>query len=393
MPCRKRPLTVVMTGGVTIDSLSDEVLLGILKFCVPENGWQQLVHVCRRWRHLVLEEPRRLDVHFVVRGGEPEGHMLDIWPTLPIFVRIYEFLGDMVEELVAGLEENDRVREVYCDVVEEGLIELAEIMRKPYPALTRLDLRACDPEMEVIPGSFMGGSAPRLQSLYLRSLAYPALPNLLLSATGLVRLRLEDIPPSGYVSPEAMADCLSSVAGLKELQIEFQRSRRHPDIASCRPPPIKRSVLPVLTTLSFKGANKYLDELFVHVDAPLLESVDIHFFKPTIFDISKFVPFIGHTGTFEAFHQVHMHFHHDFVRTILSPRTGSTGGKTLMLSIKCSDSVWKIQSLTRSRCPSSLPHANSERFDVHEPEERCPPLWADEPGTPNGWLFSAFLLL
>jgi hypothetical protein len=177
-----------------------------------------------------------------------------------------------------------------------------------------------------------------------------------------------------------MADCLSSVIGLKELHIDFRSSQSDPDLASRRLPPPKfpkRTALPVLTTLTFKGTNQYLGDLFSHINAPLLESVDIRFFDLAIFDVSQIAPFIGCVETFEAFNQAYMLFDHDFVRVILSSRTGTTKGKTLVLSIKCLDSVWQLQSLTQSHRPLSAHLANSERFDVHELEERCPPLWAD----------------
>ena len=56
----------------------------------------------------------------------------------------------------------------------------------------------------------------------------------------LVRLRLDYIPPSGYISPAAMIDCLSSLPKLEELKIAFQSPQPRPDQETRRPPPSTR---------------------------------------------------------------------------------------------------------------------------------------------------------
>ena len=76
-------------------------------------------------------------------------------------------------------------------------------MQQPFPALQDLCLDS-DGETEVVPVSFLDGSAPRLQTLRLTSIPFPGLPKLLLSATHLVTLSLFNIPHSGYFSPEAI---------------------------------------------------------------------------------------------------------------------------------------------------------------------------------------------
>jgi hypothetical protein len=84
--------------------------------------------------------------------------------------------------------------------------------QRRFPALTSLVLGFYGNETEpVVPASFLGGSAPRLQELWLRRAPFPGLPKLLLTATQLVDLNLESIPHSGYISPEAMATGLSTV--------------------------------------------------------------------------------------------------------------------------------------------------------------------------------------
>ena len=48
--------------------LPDDVLLAIFDFCGDKyelEAWQTLVHVCRRWRSVVLGSPRRLGLQLV----------------------------------------------------------------------------------------------------------------------------------------------------------------------------------------------------------------------------------------------------------------------------------------------------------------------------------------
>jgi len=75
----------------------------------------------------------------------------------------------------------------------------------------------------------MGDSAPHLRKLEFWGVPFPRLPKLLSSATDLVELGICDIPHSGYFSPEAMVTCLSALANLKRLILEFESPRSHPD--------------------------------------------------------------------------------------------------------------------------------------------------------------------
>ena len=97
-------------------------------------------------------------------------------------------------------------------------------MQVPFPELTVLQLFS-EPEAEaetpVIPDSFLGGSAPRLQVFNLTCTPYPGLPKLLLSATHLVNLSLYGIPHSGYISPEAMVALLPVLSSLETLSLGF----------------------------------------------------------------------------------------------------------------------------------------------------------------------------
>ena len=135
-------------------------------------------------------------------------------------------------------------------------------MQESFPALTFLML-LLDKDGPVLPGGFLGGYVPCLQELCLRAISFPALPTLLLSARDLVTLKLYRIPPTGYISPEAMVTGMAALTRLRTLRIEFQlrflSSNSHPD--GIRPPPVTRDVLPALTTFEFEGVGDYLEDL------------------------------------------------------------------------------------------------------------------------------------
>jgi len=87
--------------------------------------------------------------------------------------------------------------------------------------LTYLDISSRDEEAPVLPAEFLGGSAPRLQEIILSGIPYSALPTLLFSTSDLVKLDLFDIPPTGYISPEAMVTSLAGLPRLENLVIGF----------------------------------------------------------------------------------------------------------------------------------------------------------------------------
>ncbi|KAH9971465.1 hypothetical protein BGW80DRAFT_441975 [Lactifluus volemus] len=75
---------------VTICSLPDEVLLDIFEFCLPDHwhlramAWPKFVHVCQRWRYIILASPLRLDLRLFCTDRTPVEEMLDVWPPLPL---------------------------------------------------------------------------------------------------------------------------------------------------------------------------------------------------------------------------------------------------------------------------------------------------------------------
>ena len=361
--------------------LPEEVLLEIFAFYICGLyfvfKWKTLVHVCWRWRSIVFAAPRRLNLQLFCTGRTPTRKMLDIWPPLPIFVWVYGKDDEINDNVLAALERHDRICEVHVSKIsDDELEELAGAMQVTFPALTALDVHTFE-ESATFPESFLGGYAPNLRSLCLWSIAFTALPNLLLSSPGLVNLSLLDIPHSGYISSGAMVDSLSSLTRLETLQIRFQTSQPRPNRASRRPPSLTRTVFPVLSKLRLEGVTEYLEQILVHMEAPLLDSVDITFFDPLVFGIfiSRISPCIGRTGTFEAFDQAYIHFrYHNYTSVVLSSRKGTTGGKMLMLSLQWKDSGWKLLELSRGYFRPQF-----EPFDLCDMERRRSlPSWVKD---------------
>ncbi|KAI0296368.1 hypothetical protein BC826DRAFT_1103816 [Russula brevipes] len=289
----------------TIDKLTDDVLLDIFDFYL-DNGnpsgllnvdvWHTLVHVCRWWRNVVFASPRRLNLRLLCRRDRPVRAMLDIWPTLPIVIEDIStrtLSGVGLDNIIAALEHPDRVCSIsFYDFPSSAGKALAAKMRVPFPELTHLVLLSEYVSTPVLPlpDSFLGGSAPRLQTLKLCHISFPALPNLLLSATDLVDLSLTRLPHSGYISPEAMVACLSSLNRLKSLQLRFASPLSRPDQPS--PPPQTRVVLPALTNLILAVMAKYSEDFFARIDTPVLNQLDMAFFVDPVFDIPHLKQFI-----------------------------------------------------------------------------------------------------
>ena len=293
---------------MTIDILPDVALLEIFDFYVDEKKlqvWHTLVHVCQKWRYIVLGSSRRLNLRLLCKAGTPVTETLDVWPPLPIVVldEGHEKWG--VGNITAALERNDRIRRVSLFGVSISQFErLLAVMQQPFPELTVLTVLALqfwrsDKTMPVIPTSFLGGSAPQLRMLTLHSVPFPELPNLLSSATHLVYLGLLGIPHSGYISPKEMVACLSALTELKTLIIEFESTQSRSD-GNRSPRPQTRALLPALTELQFYGAIEYVEDLVARIDTPLLDKLTISCFRQLVSHATQLTEFIRRTPKFKA---------------------------------------------------------------------------------------------
>jgi hypothetical protein len=305
-----------------IGLLADEVLLEIFSFYLEEaykvdsadrlelEAWHILVHVCRRWRRIVFASPRRLNLQLVCANTTPVRQMLDIWPTLPIVVRDWDLDGDLrldiydVDNIMAALEHRDRVSQIQLEPVPHILFEWDSVMMESFPVLTHLFLSREHTlfPTPVIPDSFLGGSAPRLRKFALDGVPFPALPKLLLSTNDLVELSLWHTPHSGYISPDAMLTCLSSLTRLEVFFLCFNSPHSFPDQSRRRRPSLTRVNLPTLLKFWIHGRNEYIEDLVGGINAPSLFHVHISSFYFKV-DFPQLGQFVDRIESFKALHQ------------------------------------------------------------------------------------------
>jgi hypothetical protein len=350
---------------VTIDVLPDDVLLESFEFYLGRDAgdkidglynydqWQTLVHVCRRWRWIVFASPRRLDLKlYCTRQRSVNSKTLEIWPALPTVVDAQglQSLHD-VNNIIAALRQHDRVCKIYCHdwKFQDSLLKEFAAIDEPFPALTSLELYSIGQNVPVLPGSFLGGSASRLRLLDLDGIPYPSMGRLLLSTTSLVRLSLRRIPRSGYISPQTIVSCLSMLASLKSLDLEFQYPRSRPHRENRHPPPLTRVVIPNLTFLHFSGDMEYLEDVLSQIETPMLDQSYFCFFNQLVFDTPLLGHFIRRTETFMTIHRARVQFFSWAVVVTFSGREGmaNDNGETLRLEITCKPLDWQLSALSQ----------------------------------------------
>lgn len=251
--------------------------------------WHKLAHVCRTWRQIIFDSPLRLDLQIPCTYGTPVKKYLGIWPKLPITVDYYRpcrgFTTEDDENIIFALEHTDRVTHIgLADVTDLRLDKLATVLQKPFPALRCFiisgfsgGVRRFGDVLPLLPAKFLGGYASHLQIFHIGNIVFPTLPTFLLSASNLVVLKLYEMPPtsSSYIQPEVMAACLAKLPRLKTLVMEFTLASTPPSDQIL--PSITRTVLPVLTHFTFKGAKKYLEDLTARFICPRLDWVSVNY--------------------------------------------------------------------------------------------------------------------
>ena len=317
--------------------------------------------------------PRRLNLRLCYNASTPV--TLDVWPPLPSVICLRGYETSYVDNTIAAFNHNDRICELNLYIPSSQIMEkVLAAMQQPFPALTRLRLWFIDESSLVIPASFLGGSAPSLQTLSLNvNIPFSGLPDLLLSATHLICLCLYNVPHLEYISPEVMVTCLSVLTRLELLSIEFEPPRSHPNPGTRRSPPRTRILLPALTQLSFSGFSQYLEGLMARIDAPLLHYLQITFFHQLTFCCPQLAEFIDRTPKFKGHDEARVEFSEEQVCITLQDGA-------LVLGITGSKSDWQLSSLAQVY-GSSFPRAfirTVKRLYILKDDELSQLLWQDD---------------
>jgi hypothetical protein len=301
--------------------------------------------------------------------------MLDLWPALPIVIQGNRGMlrPQVANNIIAALEHHNRVCDIDMNYVPNMLLKKIRTMKMkdPFPVLTRLSLEHSSKDINAppLPDSFLSGSAPQLQTLILEGIPFPALPRLLLTTHHLVTLILWRIPPSGYLSPEAMVTGLSALTNLQNLVLQFRCPRSRVDREHRLMPRIMRIVLPAVTSFDFKGDSEYVEDIVGQIDMPLLDQFLLTFFNQLIFDTPLLCHFISRTELFNAPHQVHLRFLPYVVQIILFRRERNIGHNTLSSDISCRPFDWQLSSASQV-LNSALSHLTFEYLVISSQEHR-----------------------
>ena len=344
---------------VTISALPPDVLLEIFKSYVnqiyDEDAWYALVHVCQVWRDVVFSSPRQLHLELRCTNTRPVKKMLDVWPALPVVIDAFicdPRQSDMTN-IVAALKRHDLVCRINIWGVPNWLLKSAAF-RKRFPQLTDLTFRSNKANAPVIPDSFLGGSAPRLRSLQIIGIPFPALGKLLLSSTHLVAFHLLNIPNSGYIPPEQIATGLSALTMLQEFSIGFRSPRSRADRDRRPLPLLKRLVLPSLTEFYFKGDSKYLEDVVGRIDAPALMKITITFFNQLVFETPLLREFLSRTEVFQDPYRADVSVTTLYIKFVLFQLKGTAERLILEVQISSRVAEWQLSSMAQF-CNTSLP--------------------------------------
>ena len=359
--------------------LPDDVLLEMFdfyqrrRFYRGSHEWQRLVRVCRRWRHIIFASPLRLDLTLLCTYGTPVRKNLGCWPPLPIFVDYVTWNGtgrapNYEVDVTAALEHRDRLRSIKLALTSSVLEVVTSVMQEPFLVLTELWLSSKDRNAPVLLDTFLGGSAPSLQCIYLWGISFPSLPTLLLSTSDLFYLRLEDIPQSGYISPEEMVRGLAALTRLESLWIWFKSPS--PYLEPLYLPFFTRSVLPSLISFNFRGSSGYLEHLLARINTPRLHFFEISYFNQLDFWVPQLSQFIGRTESLELAQSryAHVRFQIDTICVELNCEEEGHRLCRLILRISCKWLDWQVPCLAQilGQSPtmvSSVNHLSIDRIN------------------------------
>jgi hypothetical protein len=340
------------------------------------------VHICQRWRRIVLVSPRRLDLTLFCTYGTPVRKNIGFLPPLPIILdyltpsSLRSSAPNYEDDIIAALDHPSRVRSIKLVVTNSLLEMVALVMQEPFPALTTLWLSSKDRNAPVLPDVFLSDPHPQLSQIFFEGISFPAL-HLLPSASNLVDLQLRSIPQSGYISPEVMVSTLAALHRLEILYIWFKAPAPHHHLRSLHS--LTRNVLLSLVVFNFRGSSEYLEHLLARIDTPRLRGINITYFNQLDFQVPQLSHFVRRTESLELGQSRHSqgririsspHIELDF-------KEEGHNGSCLTLRISCKWLDWQVLHLAQILDQSPAMVSNVDHLSIDEDDLKLEPGWKD----------------
>ena len=298
------------------------------------NGhwWFKLTHVCQRWRDLILGSASYLRLCLVCTNGTPVVDMLAHSPPLPLVIDYLCLDDDLIEEdeegIILALEQRERVRYIRLIIHVSNLQKLNMAIDEEYPTLEYLILEppTDDNTALVLPKTFQ---APHLRHLALYGVALPIESRLLITAVGLVTLCLVMSHPS-YIQPTVLLRWLSFLPQLENLICFVPNHDVERQLIQTPTP--THITLPNLRLIGIEGASAYLEALFGRITTPLLDKLQIGFFKQVTFSVPWLLQFMDTTKNFR-FKRAEFEFYNERVYVEVYPPDAKT--VAFSINVKC----------------------------------------------------------
>jgi hypothetical protein len=276
--------------------------------------------------------------------------MLAHSPPLPLIIdhldKGHHISAEDEERITLALRHRERVRHIRLRMPAVNLQRIIETMDDEFPILESLCIapppkHAATGTNLVLPESFR---APHLRHLLLGNAVCTMGSSLLTPVVGLVRLFLDNIPPTAYFHPSDLLRQLSLMPQLETLSVSFHSPVPNRDVERelLRAPVVTRVTLPTLRRFLFGGVSAYLEALLPQMTAPLLERLRIRFFNQLTFSIPHVLQFIGAMEDLR-FSSAWLLFRNDAITVKVYPREGATM-KALSMEVRCRHIDWQVAS-------------------------------------------------
>ena len=313
-----------------------------------ERWWYKLVHICRRWRYLVLRSASHLGLRLVCTHGTPVADMLANSPPLPLIIDYIDqghgVTADEEAGIVLALQQRDRIRRIRLVVPMPELQRLVMAMDGEFPTLEHLYMAPPTKHTTglILHETFHAHLRRFILINFSLSVGSPLLTNT--TAASLVTLVLQRIHPSAYFRPNALLQRLSLIPHLETFIFGFDSPVHNRDVERqlLRELDMTPITLPNLRWLGFKGASAYLEAVLPQITTPLLERLEISFLNQLIFSVPHLLRFMDDAENFN-FGSAILTFHEESLYMNGYPTEGARV-YALQLEVGCRGFDWQVAS-------------------------------------------------